>query len=90
MTYEEAKVYKKELEEINDINSDRLGYFDELGKTSMGLTPDHVKALPEWKVAKNSFDSSFAELREFNTFFIKTFKKEYAIERQNKRNRLRS
>jgi len=81
MTYEEAKKYKQELEEINKTNSDKLKF----EKTIMGLTPEHIRTLPEWKEAKNAYDNSFAELRKFNNWFIKTFKEEYAEERHNKR-----
>ncbi|MNO09060.1 hypothetical protein D3C81_2320260 [compost metagenome] len=42
----------------------------------MGLTPDHVKAMPEWQAAKRAYDVSFAELRAFNGWFNKTFKAE--------------
>ncbi|HEY5589137.1 MAG TPA: hypothetical protein VIK86_09310 [Candidatus Paceibacterota bacterium] len=85
MNYEEAKAHKQELEEINGIDSDRLKSFDDLGKTAMGLTPEYIRTSSEWETAKNAFDSSFAELREFNTFFIKTFKKEYTAERRSNR-----
>jgi len=86
MTYEEAKAYGEELMERNKIDSDNLKFFDEIyGRSSMGLTPDHVKALPEWKEAKETFNRSFAELRSFNAWFTKTFKKEYMAERRNRR-----
>lgn len=82
MTYEEAKAYRKKLDEKNTADSDKLKSFDELGKTAMGLTPDHVRALPEWQEAKKAFDCSFSELRTFNSWFVKTFKKEYAADRR--------
>lgn len=35
----------------------------------MGLTPDSVRAMPEWQVARAAADKAFAELRAFNTRF---------------------
>lgn len=82
MTYEEAKILKQKLEDKNRVDSDKLNTFE---KNAMRITPDHIRALPEWKQAKNEFDRSFAELRNFNEWFIKKFKKEYAAERKYKR-----
>lgn len=50
----------------------------------MGMTPDHVKAVPEWQQAKKDFDQAFAQLRNFNGWYVKTFKKEIAQERKEK------
>lgn len=33
----------------------------------MGLTPDAVKATPEWRAAKQAYDRAFAALRSFNS-----------------------
>lgn len=35
-------------------------------KGAMGLTPDSVKASPEWQAAKRAYESAFAALRAFN------------------------
>ena len=43
----------------------------------MGLTPDAVKATPEWKRDKDAFDAAMASLRKFNASFLKSWKKEY-------------
>jgi len=85
MTYEDAKVYKLELEELNKNYSDRLNFFE---KYSNGLTPDHVRILPEWQELRKASEKSFAELRSFNAWFIKTYKKEYTAERRTKKIRL--
>lgn len=85
MTYEEAKLHIKELEKVNDYYSNKLNSFE---KGEMGLTPKHVKESPEWQEAKTGFDKTFAELRNFNAYFIKTFKKEYNKERAEKRKML--
>ncbi len=51
----------------------------------MGLTPDDVKASDTYKAAKKSFDIAFADLRSFNTIYVKKYKKELAAERKAKR-----
>lgn len=33
---------------------------------AMGLTPDDVKASPEWRAAKARYERAFARLRAFN------------------------
>jgi hypothetical protein len=37
----------------------------------MGLTPDHIRATPEWKKAKSALDKHFAELQNYNKAFVK-------------------
>lgn len=83
MTYEEAKKYRQQMEERHKVDSDVLKEFDKYGTGAMGLTPDHVREMPEWKKAKQACDRNFAELRRFNGLFVKTFKKEIREERRN-------
>ena len=45
-------------------------------KGELGLTPDHIKASPEWRKAKAEFELAFAVLRGFNKTFTKQFKRE--------------
>jgi len=82
MTYEEARAYKQELEERVKTDDDILNSFESYPN---GLTPDHIRVLPEWQEANKAGKKSFEELRNFNAWFIKTYKKEYANERHNKR-----
>lgn len=85
MNYEEAKAYQQKLEEKNKADGNAIKEFEKtFEKSAMGLTPDHIKALPEWKSLKNAFRQSFDELRNFNGWFVKKFKKEYAAERRNR------
>lgn len=84
MNYLDAKIYKEALYAKNDKASEELQAFDKLGKSEVGMTPGHVKAMPEWKAAKRAYDVSFAELRAFNGWFMKTFKKEVKEEQRNK------
>ena len=50
----------------------------------MGLTPDPVKAMPEYRAACAAYDKAFAALRDYNGKFTKAFKAEYAAERAQK------
>lgn len=84
MNYEEAKAYKLTLEALNNAANDALKGFDKYGKSDMGMTPDFVKAMPEFKAAKLAFDISLNNLRNFNGKFNKVFKKEIAEERKLK------
>lgn len=72
MNLEEAKAHKKELDGINRKHSEILQQFETNG---MGLVPDNIRATPEWQKAKQDFDRSFAELRKFNAWFVKEFRK---------------
>ncbi len=38
-------------------------------RNAMGVTPDGVKASPEFKNAKAAFDRAFARLRNFNSVY---------------------
>jgi hypothetical protein len=38
-------------------------------RDAMGLTPDSIKASPEFKTAKAAFDRAFAQLRNFNSVY---------------------
>ncbi len=82
--YQIAKQSKIVLETALDSADKTLKSFDSYGKSSFGLTPDHVKAMSEWQQAKADFDRAFAELRAFNGWYMKTFKKEILQERKNK------
>lgn len=82
--YQIAKQSKIVVENACDIAEAKLKEFDKYGKSPNGLTPDNVKAMPEWQQAKADFDKAFAELRNFNGWFMKNFKKEIKEERKNK------
>lgn len=84
MNFQEAKAYKTQLESLLDFADKRLKAFDSYGKSAMGLTPDSVRAMPEWKEAKETFDIAFQNLRNFNAKYTKAFKKEIQEERKNK------
>lgn len=48
----------------------------------MGLTPDHVKANADWQQAKAKADTLFQALRQFNSVYVRRFKRELAIARR--------
>lgn len=81
MNYTEAKQIAQTLWDASRTSSAVLNGFP---KGSMGLTPDSVRATPEWKVAKAQEDSDFKKLQNWNTFYVKTFKKEINAERAAK------
>ena len=62
--------------------SDELNKFP---KGEMGLIPDSVKSDPAWQKAKKEFDSSFAELRHYNSLITKNYKKEHKAARDEER-----
>ena len=83
MTYQEAKAYRESMEERHKIDTDNLKEFEQF-KNQIGLIPDHIRETPEYKTVKTACDKNFAELRNFNGWFVKTFKKEIAADRRNK------
>ena len=81
MTFEEAKRYRDELESEGKSASKILHSFPS-GK--MGMHSDEVKNDPIWKAAKAREAKTFKALQTFNKQFVKVFKKELAMERNNK------
>lgn len=79
MTFEEAKAAIAKVNAEVDAASAALQAFPKTG--SMGLTPDHVKASPEWQAAKRLFDVQFSRLRSLNGWYVKAFKAEIRAER---------
>lgn len=72
MNREEAEAYKVEINALVDKHSKRLQQFE---TNQIGLVPDHIRATEEWKQANQDFNRSFAELRRFNSWYVKTFMK---------------
>ena len=58
--------------------------FRKIPRGPMGLTPDPVKAMPEYQAAKAAYDAAFAALRDFNGKYVKIFKAEIQAERREK------
>lgn len=81
MNYAIAKTVKAQLEAAETAAGQSLKSFP---KGPMGMTPDAVKASPEFKKAYAEYAAAFAALRNFNGMFFKTFKKEIAADRKAK------
>jgi hypothetical protein len=73
MNFEQAKAKALALWEAHADAAAVLAVFP---KGAMGLTPDAVKASPEWQAAYRIERAAFAELRTFNAMYVKRFKKE--------------
>lgn len=72
MTYGEAKELKKKLNDECDEASKKLREFE---RVELGLTPDHIRDTQEWQEADKRFKLAFADLRKFNAWFVKEFRK---------------
>lgn len=81
MTFEQAKRRKDELESAYALHGAKLRTYP---KTTMGLTPDNVRASTAWRTDKRLFDVAFASLRSFNRAFVKEYKKELRAERASR------
>lgn len=79
MTYTEAKATKVRLE--RDL-TEASAVMQAFPRSSVGLTPDYVKATPEYQVAKRASAAAFKALQIFNTWFVKTFAAEYRADRR--------
>lgn len=69
-----------------EAESTRTGrVMDSFPKGPMNLTPDSVRASPEWKAAKAASDKAFQDYRNFNGMMVKAFPNELKVERDAKR-----
>lgn len=81
MNYTEAKEISNKLnDDLNNYSLILNTKYTEKGP--MGLTPDHIKASPEYKADKLNCTIAFNALRSFNKSFVKVFKKEIRAERR--------
>ena len=76
--FEEAKAEAARLDAEAEAAGQILRTFPR-GPT--GLTPDAVKATPEYRAANARFQKAFARQRDFNGVFVKRFAKELRAER---------
>jgi hypothetical protein len=82
MTFTQALEASKKLNEVVNLADGHLQTFP---KGAFGLTPDDVKNTVEFKTAKFTFDIAFQNLRNFNQYYTKKFKRELAQMRDEKR-----
>lgn len=83
MNYQEAKELKAQLEAEVSRTGEALRAFPREGL--MGLPTEAVRLSGEYREAHAKYEWAFKKLRSFNSFFLRTFKKEYAAERKIKR-----
>lgn len=79
-----AKLRQGELEAFERRAAAELRGIAGVGSGSMGLTPDSVKASPEYRAARAAHDSAFRQLQQFNATFCRTFKAELRDERKRR------
>jgi hypothetical protein len=56
------------------------------GTGPMGLTPDHIKFSPEYRIAYATSQQAHQKLRSLNQTYVKKFANELRAEREAKRN----
>src|ERR1700722_6479050 len=81
MTFEQAVAYRDTVSRDVAALSEALGAFPKLPN---GLTPDKVKASPEYRMAKVAFDAMFRALREVNSALVAAYPKELKAARRAK------
>lgn len=85
ITFEMALARAEDAKRRNDEACKLLDAVPGIGSGAMGLTPDHVRATPEYQYAKRQFDLTFQYMRECNQFVTSNFKKEYKAHIRAKR-----
>lgn len=85
MTYLEAKTMRDQIETDMRAADKTLRAIPSYGTGAMGMTPDAVRATPEWKAATANTGATFRKLQDFNRVFVKQFAAEIRAERRNRR-----
>jgi hypothetical protein len=80
--YSQAKAVKDKLWEQMEAHSKALRAIS--GGGLMGMTPENVRATPEWQLANSNYAKSSAMVRAYNTEFLKKYSKEYKADRAGK------
>lgn len=89
MDFKTAKAQANELWEQSSSASRALNEFlDKHPKGAMGLTPDSVKSMPEFKKLDDAYKVAASRLRTFNSAYTKTFAKEIRSERAKRFSKL--
>lgn len=80
--YQAAKQKADHLWRASEATGGALNAFlDKHGRGPMGLTPDAVKASPEYRQLKSESDAAMQALQAFNKGFVRDFAKERAADR---------
>jgi hypothetical protein len=85
MSYAIAKAVQAELERARNDASQALSSIAGVGSSAMGLTPDSVKASPEYRAARRAYDQRHADLAAFNARFVKQYATDLAADRARRR-----
>ena len=85
MSFAAAKDVQAELERARDDASRALNAIAGVGTGAMGLTPDGIKASPDYRAARRAYDQRHADLAAFNARFVKQYATELAAERAARR-----
>lgn len=85
MCYEVAKEMKAVMEAREREAAAVLKAVPGLGSGPMGLTPDEVKASPQYLQAKGDWEACWHALRRFNAWFLREYGREYRKERRQAR-----
>jgi hypothetical protein len=75
----------EQAETLNRAVNETSAKLQEFPRGPLGLTPDDVKASPEWQTAHRNFDIAFQALRKFNSTYTKTFAEELRHDRNAQR-----
>lgn len=76
LSFDDARKLRKELENQYAQLSKKLKEFPGYGSGKMGLTPDHVRTLPEYQKLDKELATTFKKIRDINSFITKNYKKE--------------
>lgn len=79
MNYNEAKELKAKLQKAVDNAAEA---FDQFPKSGCGLVSEEIRTTAAYTNASKTYDCAFNALRNFNSKFVKVFKKELAAERK--------
>ena len=81
MTFEQAT---NERDRLETACSEAGAVLDQFPRGPMGLTPDAIKATDAYRSAKLAAYTAFQNLRNFNEFYLKTFKAEIKAARKSR------
>lgn len=82
---EDFLVARELAERLERATAQTSAALQEFPRGPLGLTPDDIKASPEWQTAHRNFEVAFQAQRQFNSTYTKTFADELRHERNARR-----
>lgn len=82
---EDFLVAREQAARLEQATAETSAALQEFPRGPLGLTPDDVKASPEWKTAYRNFEVAFQAQRSFNSTYTKKFADELRHERNARR-----